>query len=153
MTKPVPEGFHTLTPHITVRDAKAAVELYERAFGAESVLCHDMEGKVMHAEVRIGDSVLMLNDEFPEQGVLSPPEKGGGVRLHLYVEDADAVFDRAVKAGLQPIMPVMDMFWGDRYGMLKDPFGHQWAIATHVEDVPPEELAERGKKAMAEMGG
>lgn len=152
MTQPIPEGFQTLTPHITVKDSAAAIELYTKAFGAQELMRHEVDGHMAHALIRIGDSMLMLNDEYPKQGVLSPPEQGGGVRLSLYVEDVDAVFAQATDAGLEAVMPVMDMFWGDRYGMLKDPFGHQWAVATHVEDVAQDELAERGKEAMAGMG-
>ena len=148
MVRPIPEGFTTLTAHITVKGAAEAIAFYEKAFGAE--LAHKMEmgGSIGHAELRIGSSVLMLNDEFPTMGAFGPPEQGSGVRLHLYVEDTDKAFEQAVQAGCEVAMPPTDMFWGDRYAMVKDPFGHGWAIATHVEDVSPEECEARAKQAM-----
>lgn len=148
--KPVPEGFRTLTPHITVKGARKAIGFYQQAFGAEELVVHSMpDGTVMHASLRIGDSILMLNDEFPQMGAKGPQTIGGtAVTLHLFVADVDKAFDRAVKAGATIVMPVADQFWGDRYGLLTDPFGHQWSIATHKKDVSPEEL----KVAMASMG-
>lgn len=147
--KPVPEGYHTLTAHLVVKGAAAAIEYYKKAFGAEEVLrMPGPGGTIMHAEIRIGDSHIMLNDEFPDFRKLSPRTIGGSpVTLHLYVNDVDAVFDRAVKAGATVMMPVGDMFWGDRYGALEDPYGHHWSIATHKEDLTAEEIAERMKAA------
>jgi len=147
--KAIPDGFHTLSPHIVVRDAGKAIEFYKKAFGAEEV-CRmaGPDGKsVMHAELKIGNSMFMLCEEFPEM-CRSPQSIGGSpVTLHLYVEDADAVYQRAVKAGATATMPLADQFWGDRYGKLKDPYGHEWSVATHVKDVSPEECA----KAAAEF--
>lgn len=150
----VPEDFHTLTPHLVVRDAMRAIDFYERAFGAEEVRVHrGPGGRVMHATVRIGDSMVMLADEFPDFGVLSPLARGGtSVTLHLYVDDVDSAFERAISAGATVRMPVADQFWGDRYGSLVDPFGHQWSIATHIRDLSSEEIEEAGKAAFAEMG-
>ncbi|MGC1452068.1 MAG: VOC family protein [Candidatus Sulfotelmatobacter sp.] len=125
--KPIPEGYHTLTPYLTVRDAVRAIEFYKQAFGAqERGVMKGPDGKVMHAELKIGDSIIMLGDEFPEYGALSPQSTGGaGLGLHIYVDGVDAAFDRAVKAGARVDMPVSDQFWGDRYGKLTDPFGHK----------------------------
>jgi len=150
---PIPEGFHTLTPHVIVKGAGEAIEFYKKAFGAEEI-CRmpGPDGMVMHAEVKIGGSVMMVADEFPSMGVRGP-QGGSPVTLHLYVEDVDAAFEKAVAAGAQVSMPVMDMFWGDRYGKLTDPFGHEWSIATHKEDLTPEEIAKRGEEAMKQMGG
>jgi uncharacterized glyoxalase superfamily protein PhnB len=153
--KPVPEGFHTLTPHITVKGASKAIEFYKKAFGAQLVHRHVMEGSdhVMHATMKIGDSMLMLNDEWPDQGALGPdPKRRSAVTLSLYVDDVDRLFERATKAGAQTVMPPADMFWGDRYAMLADPFGHSWAIATHKEDVSEKDLAQRAKQAFAQEG-
>ena len=152
-TKPVPEGFHTITPHLIVRDAQKAIEFYKRAFGAEAIGVHRMpDGKVMHADLKIGDSHLMLNDEFPEMKALSPQSLGGSaVTLHIYVKDVDSLFNQAVAAGATAIMPLMDAFWGDRYGKLSDPFGHHWSLATHKEDLTPQEVEKRGVAAMAQM--
>ena len=151
--KPIPKGFHTITPHLIVRDAAKAIDFYQRAFGAEASGVHRTpDGKIMHAELKIGDSYLMLNDEFPEMKICSPATLGGSpVTIHLYVEDVDALFNQAVGAGATATMPVMDQFWGDRYGKVCDPFGHNWSIATHKEDVNTEELTRRGAAAMAEM--
>src|SRR5438046_334479 len=142
-----PDGFHTLTPHIVVNNSRAAVDFYKKAFGAEEVsFAPTPDGGCMHAEVKIGDSVMMLNDEFPKFGVLSPLSRGGSsVVLHLYVADVDAAFKRAVDAGATVKMPPTDMFWGDRYSQVTDPFGHTWSLATHKEDVPPQELAQRAQ--------
>ena len=147
--KPIPEGYHTLTPYFTVRDAARAIEFYKQAFGAvEKGVMNGPDGKVMHAELRIGDSLFMLADEFPQYGSLSPQSTGGtGMGLHIYVEDVDSAFDRAVKAGATTEMPVTDMFWGDRYGQIEDPFGHRWSIATHIRDVAPADM----QKAMQSM--
>lgn len=145
----IPTGYHTVTPHMTVRDAARAIEFYKQAFGAvEKGVMNGPDGKVMHAELRIGDSIVMLADEFPEMGSMSPLSTGAaGMGLHIYVEDVDSAFDRAVKAGAKVEMPVSDMFWGDRYGKLADPFGHKWSIATHKADLTMEEM-EHGMKAM-----
>lgn len=151
--KPIPEGYHTLTPYLTVRDAARAIEFYKQAFGAqERGVMKAPDGKVMHAELKIGDSIIMLADEFPERGVLSPQSSGGaGMGLHIYLEGVDAAFDRAVKAGAQVEMPVTDQFWGDRYGKLKDPFGHKWSIATHTKDMSADEMKRNMDEAMKKM--
>lgn len=147
--KPIPEGFHTLTPHLICRDANRALEFYKQAFGAEELArMPGPDGKtVMHAELKIGDSVLMICDEFPDMNCRSPQAIGGTpVTLHLYVNNADTAYDRAVKAGATAVMPPADMFWGDRFGKVKDPFGHEWSIATHKEEVSPEECVKRAQK-------
>jgi uncharacterized glyoxalase superfamily protein PhnB len=152
--KAVPTGFHTLTPHLTVRNAKEALEFYKRAFAAEvGNIAYMPNGKVMHAGLKIGDSHLMLNDEMPEFGVLSPLSTGGNspVTIHIYTENVDEAFNRAVSAGAQVKMPLMDQFWGDRYGVVTDPYGHKWSIAAHVRDLSPEEMERGMKEAMAKM--
>jgi PhnB protein len=151
--KPIPEGYHTLTPSLSVDNAAEAIEFYKRAFGAtELARALGPDGKIAHAEIRIGDSMLMLADPFPQATTRPPKELGGtGVTIFLYVEDVDAVFKQAVDAGATSTMDVDDMFWGDRFGSLTDPFGHSWGIATHIEDVPPAEMEERGRAAMAAM--
>ncbi len=146
----IPEGFHTISPHLVVKGAGDAIAFYKEAFGAEELArMPGPDGKsVMHALLRIGDSMLMLNDEFPEMNSLSPKAlKGTAVTIHLYVEDVDAMFDRAVGAGATVAMPLQDMFWGDRYGVLTDPFGHKWSMATHKEDVSPAEMSKRAASA------
>ena len=153
MTKPTPDGFHTLTPHIVVTDGAAAIEFYQKAFGAqECVRLLTPDGKaVMHGQLKIGNSALMIGGEMPPN-CLSPKSRGGtSVTLHLYVADADAAFNRAVKAGCTVKMPVSDMFWGDRYGVVEDPSGHQWAIATHQHDYTQEQIAANAKEFMAKM--
>ena len=147
--KPSPEGFHTLTPHITVRDAAGAIEFYKKALNAEVLrVSHAPNGKVMHASLKIGDSMLMLNDEFPEWGgSLGPRGEATGFAINVYVKDVDKVFAQAVAAGAVVKMPLMDQFWGDRYGHVVDPYGFRWALATHVRDVSPAEM----EKAQAEM--
>ena len=152
-TKPIPEGFHTVTPHLAVDDAAAAIEYYKKAFGAkERMRMEAPGGKIGHAELEIGDSLVMLADPFPQSTVKPPQELGGtSASVFLYVEDVDAVVKKAVDAGATVTMEVADQFWGDRFGSITDPFGHSWSIATHVEDVPPEEMAERAKTAMAAM--
>jgi PhnB protein len=151
--KPIPEGYHTLSPSLSVDNAAEAIEFYKRAFGAtERGRMHGPDGKIAHAELQIGDSVLMLADPFPQATTKPPKEIGGtAVTLFLYVEDVDAVFKQAIDAGATSAMAVDDMFWGDRFGSVTDPYGHSWAIATHIEDVPPEEMEERGRVAMAAM--
>ena len=138
----IPEGMRSLTPHLVCRGAVQAIEFYERAFGAiELFRMPGPDGKLIHACVRIGDSQLFLFDEMPERGALSPLAlKGTPVTIHLQVEDAETAFARAVQAGATVTMPLADMFWGDRYGRLTDPFGHSWAIATHMRDVSREEM-------------
>jgi PhnB protein len=151
--KPVPEGYHTVTPYLAVDDAAEAIEYYKRAFGAkERVRMDTPDGKIGHAELEIGDSLVMLSDPTPQASTKPPKELGGtSASVFLYVEDVDAVVKQAVDAGATITMEVADQFWGDRFGTVSDPFGHLWAIATHVEDVPPEEMAERAKAAMAAM--
>ncbi len=151
--KAVPTGFHTLTPHLTVRDADKALEFYKNALGAEVLNVARMpDGKVMHAALRVGDSMLMLNEEMPEFGALSPLSNGGaGVTIHIYTENVDDAFNRAVNAGAKVAMPLMDQFWGDRYGLVTDPFGHKWSLATHVKDMSPEEMQRAQDEAMANM--
>lgn len=151
--KPVPTGFHTLTPHLIVRDADKALEFYKNALGAEVLGVARMpDGKVLHASLRIGDSMLMLNEEFPEYGGLSPLSVGGtGVTIHIYLENVDQAFNRVVDAGAKVTMPLMDQFWGDRYGMVTDPFGHKWSLATHIKDLSPEEMQRAQEEAMAKM--
>jgi uncharacterized glyoxalase superfamily protein PhnB len=141
--QPIPPGMHSITPHLVCAGAAEAIEFYKKAFGArEGGRLAGPDGKLMHAHINIGDSSLMLVDEMPEWKCLGPTALGGSpVTIHLYVEDVDAVFAQAVAAGAQPSMPVADMFWGDRYGQLVDPFGHKWSIATHVRDMTPEEIA------------
>jgi len=140
--KPIPEGMRTVTPHLVCDGAAAAISFYETAFGATEVArLPGPDGRLMHAQIRIGDSVLMLVDEMPACGTVGPKSlKGTPVTLHLYVGDADACVARAVAAGAKVVMPLADMFWGDRYGVIEDPFGHRWSVATHQRDVGPEEL-------------
>jgi PhnB protein len=153
MTKPIPEGYHTVTPYLAVDGAADAIEYYKKAFGAkERVRMDTPDGKIGHAEVEIGDSLVMLSDPFPQATTRPPAELGGtSASVFLYVDDVDAVVRRAVDAGATVTMDVADQFWGDRFGSIRDPFGHIWSIATHVEDVSPEEMAERAKQAMAAM--
>jgi len=144
---PIPEGMHTVTTHLVIRDAAKAIEFYKRAFGAQELMrMKGPDGKIGHAELKIGDSVIFLADEFPQGNCKAPQTLGGTTcSLNLYVEDVDASFDRAVKAGAKATMPVADMFWGDRYGTVTDPFGHSWGVATHKEDLTAQEVEERGK--------
>ena len=148
--KPIPEDMHSITPHLVCAGAADAIEFYKKACGArEEARLPGPGGKLMHAMIRIGDSAVMLVDEMPEHGALGPKSlKGSPVTIHLYVENADATVERAVKAGAKVTMPVADMFWGDRYGQLEDPFGHHWSIGTHVRDVSMEEM----QKAMKGPG-
>lgn len=148
--KPIPQGFHSVTPYLTLHEASRAIEFYKRAFGAQEMnRMAGPDGKVGHAEIKIGDSVIMLGDEAPGSGTRSPQSLGGTTGgIMLYVENADAVFNQAVSAGAQVEMPLADMFWGDRYGRLKDPFGHSWSIATHKEDVAQEEMSKRMQQEM-----
>ncbi len=151
---PIPEGYHSLTPYLAVEDASRAIEFYKEAFGAEEVVrMPGPDGSVAHAELQIGDSKLMLSDPFPQSNVRPPTERGGPTAsVFMYVEDADATFEQAQEAGATVVAPLEDMFWGDRFGTLADPFGQVWSVATRKEDLSEEEIAERSKAAMAEMG-
>jgi PhnB protein len=154
MAKAIPEGYHTLTPYVVVKNAAEAIDFYKRAFGATEI--ERMPGPggqgVMHAELRIGNSVIMLSDEFPGSGCSAPQSIGGTTcQMFLYVEDVDAAYKKAVAAGATAGMPPTDMFWGDRFGKLSDPFGHQWGLATHKEDVSPEEMKKRAEAFFAQM--
>ena len=153
MAKPIPEGYHSVTPYLSFDDASEAIEFYKKAFGAkERMRMEAPDGKIGHAEIEIGDSLVMLADTFPQSTTRPPSELGGTTAgVFLYVEDVDAVAQRAVDAGATITMEVADQFWGDRFGSLKDPFGHSWSVATHVEDLSPDEIAERAKEAMAAM--
>jgi PhnB protein len=149
--KPIPQGYHSVTPYLTVNDATKALDFYKRAFGAHEIMRMDApNGKIGHAEIKIGDSIIMIADEMPGSGNKAPQTLGGSsAGLFLYVEDADAVFQKAVQAGSQVVAPLADMFWGDRFGTVKDPFGHSWSVATHKEDVAPAEMSKRMKEAMS----
>ena len=149
--KPVPDDMHTVTPHLICAGAAAAIEFYKKAFNAvEEVRLPGPQGRLMHAMIRVEGSAVMLVDEMPEWGALGPKSlKGSPVTIHLYVEDVDAFVARAAAAGAKITMPVADMFWGDRYGKLEDPFGHHWSVATHLRDVTPAEM----RQAMQKMGG
>ena len=150
--RPIPDGYHTITPHLTVRDAKGAIEFYKKAFGAQVVnVAPGPGGKVMHALLKIGDSFLMLNDEFPEFGGTAAPAAESSDTLHIYIENVDSAFEKAVAAGAKVKMPVMEMFWGDRYGQVIDPYGHRWSLATHTRDMSPEEIEREQEKAFAKM--
>jgi len=149
--KPIPEGMHSVTPHLVCAGAAEAIEFYKKAFGAkEEGRLPGADGKIMHAVIRIGDSAIMLVDEMPQWGALGPKAlKGTPVTIHLYVEDADAFVARAVQAGAKVTMPLDDMFWGDRYGKLEDPFGHHWSVGTHKRDVTREEMQQAMKSMPA----
>ena len=152
--KPIPEGFHSVTPMLTLKDTSLAIDFYKRAFGAKELMrMPGPDGKgVMHAELQIGDSRIFLADEHPEMGCRSPQSLGGTTAgLHLYVNDVDKAFAQAVAAGARATMPVADMFWGDRFGRVADPFGHEWSLATHTEDLTDEEMRKRATAAMAAM--
>ena len=153
MTKPIPEGFHSATPSLIVSNSREAIEFYKKAFGANEIYQMPApDGKVLHAMIQIGDSFIMMSDEFPNMGSRSPTTIGGtAVTLYLYVEDADKIFNQAVEAGAKVTMPIMDAFWGDRYGMILDPYGHSWGIATHQKDMLPEELRKAGEEFFANM--
>src|SRR5262245_12163908 len=154
--QPIPSGMHTLTPHLVVKGASKAIEFYKKAFGAEEIArLAAPDGKsVLHVDLKIGDSHFFLVDEFPERGCQGPQSVGGTpVTIHMYVEDVDAAFGKAVAAGAQVTMPLSDMFWGDRYGVLADPFGHAWSIATHKEDLTPEQIRKRAQTACSEASG
>ena len=144
-TSPIPPGFHTATPHLVVNGASDAVEFYQQAFGATEITrMVGAAGKLMYVEIQIGDSRIMLADEFPEMGTKGPKSIGGSpITVHLYVEDVDAAFERAVAAGAEVTMALEDMFWGDRYGTIEDPFGHHWALASRKEDLTHDEILGR----------
>jgi uncharacterized glyoxalase superfamily protein PhnB len=153
MAHPIPAGFHAITPHLVIKGASEAIDFYKRAFGAKEIGRMPFPGpdgkmRIGHAELQIGDSRLFLADEFPEYGSVGP-EGRSPVTIHLYVTDADAAFAQAVEAGATAAMPLADMFWGDRYGKLVDPFGHQWSIAEHLEDLTPAQMHERMASAVA----
>ena len=147
--RPIPEGYHTATPYLILDNATRALDFYQRAFGAvELFRMAGPNGKIGHAEIRIGDSPLMLADEHPDMGARSPKSIGGSpISIMLYVENVDAFVDKAVKAGAKLVRPIENKFYGDRAGGLEDPFGYQWYIATHIEDVPPEEMKRRAASA------
>jgi PhnB protein len=149
----VPPGYHAVTPYIVCRNASKAIEFYKKAFGAKEKYRMDgPNGSIMHAEILIGNSVVMLGDEMPAMGATAPETIGGTASgLFLYLPDVDRAYQKAIAAGAKPEMPPTDMFWGDRYCKFSDPFGHKWSMATHVEDVPPNEMARRGQKEMARM--
>ena len=152
--KPIPDGYHTATPYLIVQNAAAAIEFYKRAFGATELMrLTDPRGKVGHAEIKIGDSPIMLADEMPEMGFRSPQSIGGaGISLLLYVEDVDTRFRQATGAGAKVLRPVQDQFYGDRSGTLEDPFGHVWTLATHTEDVSMEEINRRAEVYFKQQG-
>ena len=152
--KPIPDRFNTVSVYLIVPNSVEALEFYARAFGAETIsrMAGQDGSSTLHAEIGIGDSTVMLTDENPQWNLKSPGSLGGcSASVHLYVEDVDAAFERAVDAGCQVLAPVEDMFWGDRYGKVADPFGHHWGIATHKEDVPEEELGQRAAEFFANM--
>jgi PhnB protein len=145
--KPIPEGYPRVTPYLCVDGASAAIDFYSAVFGAtERMRMPAPDGKVAHAELQFGDSVVALSDEYPELGARSPKAFGGSpVTMSVYVEDVDAIFERALKAGAKALRPVEDQFYGDRSGQFEDPFGHRWSVGTHIEDVSPEEMAKRAQ--------
>jgi PhnB protein len=152
MPKPIPEGYHSVTPYLVVDDAAKAIEFYKKAFGAEEKYRLPMGGKIGHAEIKIGDSFVMLADEFPEMGHLSPKARGGTtVSLLIYLDEVDTAFQKAKDAGATETKALEDQLWGDRMGTLTDPFGHQWSLATHVEDVPEEEISRRFEEFLSKQ--
>ena len=154
--KPIPEGAHTVSAHLVVRNGRDAIEFYKAAFGAEELGRQYLpDGQtLLHATLRFGDSIVFLCDEMPMMGHCRSPQSLGGtsITLHIWSEDVDAAVERAVKAGARISMPVMDMFWGDRYGKVTDPFGHEWSVATHVRDMSPDEIAKAADETMKMMG-
>jgi PhnB protein len=152
-SQPIPQGFHTVTPSLIVRNAAEAIDFYKKALGAEEIMrMTGPDGKIGHAELKIGDSIIFLSDENPGMGCKSPQSLGGTAHsLYLYVEDVDQAFQRAVDAGGTVKMPVTDMFWGDRFGNFEDPYGHNWGLSTHTQDITQEEMAEGAKKFHAQM--
>lgn len=153
MPKPIPDGFHTVTPYLVVKGAADAIDFYKKAFGAKELkrAVDERDGRLMNAQIMIGNSIVMLNDEYPEHGSRAPSgEAKPPASMHIYVENVDTFFDKAVKAGAEVTMPVMDAFWGDRFGAVKDPFGHHWSISTHTQDLTPQQIAEAARKAFSE---
>lgn len=154
MTKPIPDGYHSVIPTLTIKGASEAIEFYKKAFGAQEVYRFaGPDGKsIMHAQIKIGDSIVMLNDEHPQMGCLSPQSTGStSSGIFLYVPDADDVFNKAVSAGAKPQMPMMDAFWGDRFGSIIDPFGHVWSISTRKKDMTPDEMTKAAQQAFKDM--
>jgi uncharacterized glyoxalase superfamily protein PhnB len=153
MTKPIPDGFHTVTPSLVVSNATEAIAFYKKAFNANEIYTFPTpDGKILHAMIQIGDSFVMMSDEFPNMGMKSPTTIGGtAVTLHLYVEDSDKIFKQAVDAGAIITMPIMNAFWGDRFGTVMDPYGHSWAIATHKVDMTPEGLRKAGEEYFTKL--
>ena len=153
-TNPIPKGYHTITPSLTCRDAAKAIDFYKKAFGAQELMrMPSPDGKIGHAEIKIGDSVVFISDEFPGRTAAPSLTATPSSSLFLYVEDVDAVYNRAVSAGAKSTMPLQDMFWGDRFGNVVDPFGHQWGLATHIEDVAPDEIERRSAAFFAKAAG
>jgi PhnB protein len=153
-TNPIPKGYHTITPSLTCRDAAKAIDFYKKAFGAQELMrMPSPDGKIGHSEIKIGDSVVFISDEFPGRTAAPSPTATPSSSLFLYVEDVDAVYNRAVSAGAKSTMPLQDMFWGDRFGNVVDPFGHQWGLATHIEDVAPDEIERRSAAFFAKAAG
>lgn len=150
--KPVPDGFHNVTPYLFIRGAGAAIDFYKKVFGATEIMrMPGPIGQIMHAELKMGDSIIMLADENPKMGAMSPQTAGGiSVSLHVYIENVDDVVQKAIDNGAKLLRPVKDQFYGDRSGTLIDPFGHMWSVATHVEDVSPEEMHKRATAAMSQ---
>jgi PhnB protein len=151
--KPIPQGFHSVTPYLTLNDAARAIDFYKRAFGAQELVRMDgPDGKISHAEIKIGDSIIMLGDENADNSAKSPLSLGGTTSgIMLYVGDVDKTFNQAVSAGALVEAPLADMFWGDRFGKLTDPFGHSWSLATHKEDVAPAEMSKRMQDMMKQV--
>jgi PhnB protein len=151
--KPIPKGFHTVTPSLVVRNAAQAIEFYKKALGAEELMrMATPTGKIGHAELKIGDSIIFVTDESPEMGTKSPQTLGGtAASLYLYVEDVDKAFQRAIEAGGKTAMPVADMFWGDRFGSIADPYGHTWGLSTHTQDLTEQEIEKAAKDFYAQM--
>jgi len=148
----IPEGYHSISPSLTCKNAARAIEFYKSVFGATEVMrMPGPEGKIMHAELKIGDSIIFINDEFPGMAEAPTPGVTPSLFMFLYTEDVDSVYNRAVSMGSMVVMPLENMFWGDRYGKVMDPFGHQWGIAQHVEDVAPQEMKRRQDAMAANM--
>ncbi|HEU0309673.1 MAG TPA: VOC family protein [Sphingomicrobium sp.] len=152
MTKPIPEGYHSVTPYLVLDKAAEAIEFYKKAFGAEEIYRLPMGERIGHAEIKIGDSFVMLADEFPDMGHLGPKSRGGTtVSLLIYLPDVDTAFKKALDAGATQTKPLENQLWGDRMGTVTDPFGHQWSLATHVEDVSEDEIARRFEEFLAKQ--
>lgn len=154
MANPIPAGYHSVTPYLIIKGAADAIDFYKRAFGATELMrMQGPDGKIGHAEIRIGDSLIMLADEYPDMGYRSPQSLGGaGVSLMVYVEKVDETFQRALAAGAKELHPIVNQFYGDRSGTLQDPFGHVWTVSTHVEDVAPEEMRRRSEEFLKNAG-